>query len=372
MPQVTINLDAIHRNVNLCRALLRPETKLCLLLKCDAYGHGFTAVAESLARNLPDYVAIETNADARALRELYPTLPVLRLYAAGAEETRAATAWNVEETIVDPGHARLLSEIARQTGRTIHVHVDVDTGMGRLGILHERAADQILEFSRLPGLALAGVMTHCPVADDPDDGFTHLQLERLIAIRKALALAGVRPLFHMAASAAIFVSAEYHLDMVRLGVIAFGGYPTPRFRQLVTLEPTMRWEARIVTIRDMPAGWSIGYGRTRILDRPMRVATLDVGYSHGYLRDFSAKGIVLVHGKRAPVVGRVSMNLTTIDVSHVPEARVNDSVVLLGRQGGEEISYDELAAWGATIPNEIMTMAGKQNPRSYRAASEGR
>ncbi|MBE7557976.1 alanine racemase [bacterium] len=365
MPELTIDLSAIHANVKLCRALLRPETQLCLLLKCDAYGHGFSAVAESLAGRMPDYVAIETNAEAQLLCSLYPSLPILRLYAAGADDTRAATAWNVEETIVDAGHAELLSRIARETGRPIRVHVDVDTGMGRLGILYDSAVEAILAIARMPGLELAGVMTHCPVADDPDDGFTRLQHSRMIELRKALALAGLRPKLHMAASAAIFVSPEYHLDMVRLGLIAYGGYPTPRFRSLVTLTPTMQWEARIVTLRELPAGWSVGYGRTHILERPARIATLDVGYSHGYLRDFSGKGEVLVHGRRAPVVGRVSMNLTTIDVSAVPEARVYDSAVLLGRQGGEEISCDELAAWGNTIPNEIMTMTGKQNARRY-------
>lgn len=366
MPRLTITLDAIHHNMRLCRALLRPETRLCLLLKCDAYGHGFAAVADSLARNPPDAVAIETNAEAGYLRERFPQLPIIRLYAAGPDDSREATAWDVEETIVDMDHARMLSRIAGETGRAIRVHVDVDTGMGRLGILYPQAFDAVLEIAALPGLELVGVMTHCPIADDPADGFTRRQLRAMVELRKALAGRGLRPTFHMAASAAIFLSGDYHLDMVRLGVMAYGGYPVPHFRQLTTLANPMQWEARIVTIRDMPAGAGIGYGRTRILERPARIATLDVGYSHGYLRDFSNRGAVLIAGRRAPIVGRVSMNLTTVDVSAISQARTNDTAVLLGGQDGEEISHDELAAWGETIPNEIMTLAGKENPRQYR------
>ena len=369
MSHVCIDFSAIRHNIGECRRLLAPRTRLCLLFKCDAYGHGHAELAQYLRDDPPDAAAFETNDEARTLRQVFPSLPLLRLYAATRADTLEATAWDVEETIVDPGHAEMLAGVARETGRAIKVHVDIDTGMGRLGILHHEAPEFIAKVAHTPGLSLVGMMTHCPVADAPGDDFTRIQRDRMLAARAALESRGLSKIpMHMAASAAIFVSPDYHFDMVRLGVMAFGGYASPWFRERFGLRAGMQWEARLVTVRDLPAGWSVGYGRTHVLERPARVATLDVGYAYGYLRDFSAKAHVLVGGCRVPVLGRVSMNLVTVDVSTVPGARAGDTAVLLGRQGEQGIDFDDLAGWANTIPNEIMTLVGRQNRRIYGPA----
>jgi alanine racemase len=366
MPTVTINLPAIRHNIGLCRKLIKPNVLLCQLLKCDAYGHGFQQVAASLAGEMPDCLAFEINEEACFMREHYPHTPLLRLYPVDGKQTREGTQWDIEETISTFDHAREVSEVGVATGRPVKVHIDVDTGMGRIGILYHEAADTIQQIASLPGIKVVGIMTHCPTADEPGDTFAKEQMQRFKTVLNELTQRGITGLkAHMAASASILVSSDYHFDMVRFGLAAYGCYPVDGYMDKIKLKPAMSWHTTVSCVRELPAGWTVGYGRTHLLKEKARIATLDLGYCHGYPRTFGAKAEVLLHGQRVSVVGRISMNLVTVDVTNMPEVKAGDEAVLMGRQGEEEITAHDLGRWGNTICNEILTMVGKQNKRIW-------
>jgi alanine racemase len=267
--------------------------------------------------------------------------------------------------VADLDFARALSDAALRAERPVRCHVEVDTGMGRTGVALEGAEEFIAALTDLPGLRLASVYTHFPDADAEDLAFTSEQVGRFGALIERLEARGMAPpRVHAANSAGTVNVPEARFDWVRVGLIAYGRQP-PNARQVLDLAPVMSLKSRLVQIRDMPANASVSYGRSYVTTKPMRMGIVAVGYGHGYSWLLSNKGRMLVCGKSVPIVGRVTMDLTMVDLTDVADAQVGDEVVLFGEQGGEALPIEEVAKGSETLPYETMCTIGKRVARIF-------
>jgi alanine racemase len=249
--------------------------------------------------------------------------------------------------------------------------LEIDTGMARLGFLDSKINHWLPELRKLKAVKLHGIFSHFSDAESANEDYTDNQLKNFLTVTERFREVSLAPLLtHMAKSAAIITLPESHLAMVRPGLMLYGIYPSPSLVKEIRLKPVLTWKSRILQLKRLPRGSSIGYGRTFTTKRESLIGTLPVGYGDGYKRIFSNRASVLVRGKRAPVVGRVSMDLTMIDVTDIAKVEQGDEVVLLGRQDGGEISADELAAWADTISYEIFTSIGARVPRIHQHSQE--
>jgi alanine racemase len=287
------------------------------------------------------------------------------------DEIADAVDQGIDPTVADVEFARLLSAEAVRRLRPVRFHVEIDTGMGRIGVREENAANFLATVRVLPNLRLASVYTHFPDADAEDLSFAREQTARFRAIIDALAAAGGRPpRVHAANSSGTVNLPEARFDWLRVGLIAYGVHP-PHDRAQPALAPVMSLRSRIVQVRELPAGTSISYGRTYRTSRLSRIAVVPVGYGHGYSWLLSNRGQMLLAGRRVPIVGRVTMDLTMIDCTDVPHVAVGDEVVLFGEQAGAglpvaTLSVEEVAGWSETLPYEILCTLGKRVTRIYR------
>ena len=357
---VEIEADALRYNARLVRARLGPEIELLAVVKADAYGHGMLGVAKALADEV-DLFGVANLAEAIALREAL-SHPIVILGPALPEEQPA---------IVRRGFIPSLStlEEAQQFNRfagegKLEINFKVDTGMGRMGVPQHEAMALFKKVSAFPHLQVHSVSTHLPVSNE-DETFTREELRgfsRLVRQMRAEVPGDYK--VHALQTAGVMAFADEPFDIVRPGMLLYGISSLPEFQD--KLRPAMNWKTRIALIRKMPAGHGISYGRTFITPREMRVATLSAGYADGYPRHLSNRGAaVLVRGQRCPLLGRVTMDLIMIDVSHVGDAVVGDEVILMGRQNEEEIPCAELAERADTITWEITTRIGSRVRRVY-------
>ena len=293
-------------------------------------------------------------------------LPIVALSPLLPAEIGDAVASEIDPTVADEAFARELSRAAGRAGRPVRFHVEIDTGMGRVGVREEHAEAFLESVSALPGLRLASVYTHFPDADAADRSFAAAQVERFTALLGRLERKGLRPpRAHAANSAGTVNLPAAHFDMVRVGLVAYGVHP-PHDQAMPPLAPVMSLRSRLVQVRDLPAGATVSYGRTYTTARPSRIGVVPVGYGHGYSWLLSNRGQMLLAGRRVPIVGRVTMDLTMVDVTDVPGAAVGDEVVLFGEQAGAAIPVEEFAAWSETLAYEVMCTLGKRVPRLYR------
>jgi len=259
-----------------------------------------------------------------------------------------------------------LNEEGRKRNKKIAVHVKVDTGMGRIGIPIREALEFIRWVARQPFLDLEGLFTHFAAADEADAVYTRKQIEEFLHLLGELERKGIKiPLRHAGNSAAAMLFPQGHFDMIRLGISMYGYYPNPELSWPLHLQPVATWKTRLIYVKKVPAGFAISYGCTFITSRPTTVGTLPLGYADGYWRLLSNNGDVLVRGRKAPVIGRVCMDQTMVDLTGIPEAKEGDEVVLIGEQGGEVISADDLARQVGTISYEVLTSLGRRVPRIY-------
>jgi alanine racemase len=368
MPRPTvaeIDLAAIIENLNTLRSALKPETEVIGVVKADAYGHGLVEVSRTLASAGVKRFAVAIVEEAMALLDAGVPGRFLVLGAPLIEQVEEIAAHDFEAMISDLQFARLLDAAARRHKRRIGVHLKFDTGMGRLGFHPEEAVEITRQIAAYPSLRIIGAMTHFPTADVPEGrDFTREQVAITRRIRQELEAAGFHiPLWHAANSCAILTLPESHLDAVRPGLALYGGVrrdmTSLKFRQAMSLK------TRIVQVRDLPAGHSVSYGRTFITKRPTRIAVLPIGYADGFSRGHSNKGQVLIRGRRAPIAGRICMDMTLVDITDIRTAAPGDEVVLYGRQGDEEITIRDAAESLGTVPYEVMTSIGSRVPRTY-------
>jgi alanine racemase len=375
---VEIDLSAIRDNLRAIRSLVGPAVEIIGVVKADAYGHGAVAVGRTLAAEGVKRFGVALVEEGAALREAGIPGDVLVLGALPPEQAPEVVEHGFEAAVSDLDFARRLDEVSRRRrGRPVGVHVKLDTGMGRFGFPPERALEVIGEVAGLRGLRLVGAMTHFPSADEAGSGppapgsdgveFTRRQIGAFLKIREAVAAAGIRaPLWHAANSAGILLYPESRLDAVRPGLALYGGFPAAQVPPPTKLRQAMTLKTRIVLIRDFAAGATLGYGRTFRTARASRIAALPIGYADGFSRANSNRGQALVRGRRAPIVGRVSMDTVLVDVTDVAGAQAGDEAVLYGRQGEAEISIVEAAERLGTIPYELMTALTARVPRVWR------
>jgi alanine racemase len=299
------------------------------------------------------------------LRQAGCRLPIVALSPLLPSEIREAVAHELDPTVCDLDFARELSAEAVRTGRAVRCHVEVDTGMGRTGVSESQAEAFLGTLAALPGLRLASLFMHFPDADAEDLTFAEDQVRRFRALVARLAARGIEaPRLHAANSAGVVNMPGARFDWVRVGLLAYGHRP-PHMRAKLELAPVMSFKSRLVQVRDLPAGAPISYGRSYVTERPMRVGVVAVGYGHGYSWLLSNRGQMLVRGRRVGIVGRVTMDLTMVDLTPVPEAGVGDDVVLFGDQDGASLPLEEVAEGSRTLPYEIMCTIGKRVTRIY-------
>ncbi len=360
-PYVEIDLAALRWNWAQARALASPGCRLLPVVKADAYGHGMAAVARELEGAGGAWgLAVSGLEEALELRGAAGILlPVLLLLGVRPEEAAEAVRAKLTPVLFDLGEAEALNRAAAAQGVRQPVHVKIDTGMGRLGFSPRDLTGALPRLAALKNLEVEGVCSHLATAD-ADETFSLEQLSRFQTALSAFRRAGLSPaLNHLANSAALMGIQGIHLNLCRPGIMLYGGYPSEALRRRVSLRPVMRVAARVLQVKEMGCGESVSYGRTYTCPGRERVAVIGCGYAHGYSRALSNKASVLIRGQRAPVRGRVCMNAFMVDVSAVPEAQPGDEAVLLGAQGGETVSAEELAEMSGTISYELFCALGR-------------
>ena len=355
-----IDTAALRHNARIARERAGTAAALLAVVKANAYGHGLAGVAEALAGDAQLF-GVANLREAIQAREVIPQ-PVLIMGPALPAERAEIVARRFIASVSSSAEAAEFSEVAR--GQSVAVNCTVDTGMGRMGMHESDAVPEVKRIAELPNVRIHSISTHLPAGDE-DAEFTRTQLSRFDAL-----MARIRSempgdyLIHALPSAGVISFSDSAYDAVRAGLMLYGISPMPEFQK--TLRPALTLKARVVLVRDLPAGASISYGRTFITQRPIRVATLGVGYADGLPRAISNRGAaVLIGGQRCAVLGRVTMDLTVVDVTHLPEVQAGDEVVLIGRQGREEILATEVAKRASTIAWEIFTGIGTRVARVY-------
>jgi alanine racemase len=389
---VEVDLEAIRRNLARIRSLVEPA-RILAVVKSEAYGHGLVPTARLAVQEGVWGLGVATVEEGLALRAAGLGQPVLVLGPVLPAQMDAAIEAGLALVVFDLPLAVELSRRALARGRRVPVHVKVDTGLGRLSVATDQAACFVQELRTLPGLDLEGIYSHLADAEGLDQSYTLLQYRRFRDCTEALERQGLcPPLRHLAGSAAAMLLAPTRLDLVRLGIAMYGLWPAAETRLLMLardkdlhdiladqmengagtdalegfLVPALTWKTVVVQVKEVPAGSFVGYGCTFETRRPTRIAVLPLGYYEGYDRRLSNCAEVLIRGQRAPVVGRVCMNLTMVDVTDVPGASPGDEVVLLGQQGSARISAEEMAARVGTINYEVVTRIPRHIPRLYR------
>jgi len=368
-----IDLAAVRHNLRALRSLTAPGVETIAVVKADAYGHGAVPVARTLASAGVTRFAVALVEEATALRDAGVPGTFLVLGALPQDSLMDIVNCGFEVALGDMASARCLAEAARSRGQPATAHLAFDTGMGRVGFREADTLERISAVTSMPGLSITGAMTHFPSADEPGaDEFTLQQIRVFLYMRDQAQTAGIKiPLWHAANSAAVLRFPESHLDAIRPGLALYGGNPCCSARPPVELRQVMTFKTQIAHVREMPAGATISYGRAYRTRRPSRIAVLPVGYADGYRRGLSHRAHVLVRGRCAPVVGRVTMDMIMVDVTDIPGASTGDEVVLYGRQGAEEISIEDVAELLDTIPYEVMTAVSARVPRVYVGLPRG-
>ncbi|HHX74203.1 MAG TPA: alanine racemase [Firmicutes bacterium] len=363
-----IDLRAVAHNVRQFRALIPAETKLLAIVKANAYGHGAVPVARAAVAAGADWLGVGMLEEAAELRDHGLDVPILILGFTPAYYAPYLLEYKVTPSLFTPEEALAFSEAAVRAGRTMDVHVKVDTGMTRVGCYPaESAADFVAFAAALPGLRVTGLYTHFAAADSHDLTFARRQLQCFLDLSANLQAQGIRiPLRHAANSAGVINFPEAALDMVRIGIGLYGLFPSAETRQdVVRLQPVMSLKAKLIYVKEVPAGTGISYGSTYVTEKPSRIATLNIGYGDGYNRRLSNRGQVLVRGRRAPVVGRICMDQTMICVDGITGVKTGDTALLFGRDQAAELHVDEVAGWLDTINYEVVTAVSRRVPRVY-------
>jgi alanine racemase len=367
---VEVNLEAIAHNVRAIKQHIGPRVGLMAVVKANAYGHGALEVARTALQHGAGRLAVARAAEGIHLREAGISAPILVMGYTLIHDIGAAIAHGLTLTVNDLASAEAVSALAGRLGRAIPVHVKVDTGMGRFGLLPDEVLPFVDRLAALPGVWAEGLCTHFATADRADKEYTRHQFQVFQAVRARLEAANHRiPIGHVANSAATLDLPEMHLDAVRAGIALYGLRPSSEVEPAVALRPALSLKSHVARVRTLPAGSGISYGRTYVTPRAMPVALVPVGYGDGYHRLLSNRGAVLINGRRAPIVGRVCMDQFVVDVSQAGPVALGSKVVLIGRQGEECITAEEVAGWAETINYEVTTALLPRVPRLYRGAA---
>ena len=356
-----VNLQDIAFNTQqFCRLIGRSQ--LMAVVKANAYGHGSLEIAHTVLANGASWLAVAIPEEGVRLRRAGIAAPILVLGAVGPE-SRICVAKDLAVTLYEPQIARILANVSRKLQKTAKVHIKVDTGMTRLGIPDGAAVEFIRNVTRLPGLEVQGVFTHFADAENPNQEYLQWQWQRFERVINALKREGIKiPCYHAANTAAAMFLPQSHLDMVRVGLGLYGMYPNGR--RSIPLRPALSLKTRIAALKHVPAGTAVSYGCTYVTWRETSLAVLPIGYADGLSRKLSNKGHVLIAGQPCPIVGKVTMDHTIVDVGDLPVS-VGDEVVLIGTSGHEQVTAQDWAGWMDTINYEVTCLISSRVERIY-------
>lgn len=359
-----IDLAALRHNYEEIKKNIRGGAKLCAVVKADAYGHGALAVARVAVEAGASYLAVATLGEAIELREAGFTQPILLLGLVLPDEARDIVDYDVTQVVCELPLAEAISREAVRQHKTAKVHLAVETGMGRIGIHPEEIGALAAAVKQLPNIEIEGMFSHFAMADSKDKAYTKGQLAKFKQALKAVEDAGVRPkIRHIAESAAILEIPEAYYDMVRVGVIQYGMWPSDEVTHPIDLRPVMKVCAKVVFLKNVHPGESIGYGREFIAERESRIATLPIGYADGYIRAYGNGGYVSFGGRKAPIAGRVCMDQVMVDVTDLPDVKEGDTAVLFG---DDTVTVGTAAKWLNTINYEVTCLISPRVPRVYK------
>lgn len=367
--KAVVSLDAIAHNFAEMKKNIAKGTKIVAVIKADGYGHG----AEAIARLIEDYdyiwgFAVATPEEALQLRTFGVKKPILILGIVFEEYFTQMIAKEIRLTVCTYEMAQKLSEEAQRQGRDVHIHIGLDTGMSRIGFAdRQESVEEIKKISQLPNLKIEGMFTHFARADETDRSPAIDQLNRYLNFAKLLEDAGIQiPMKHCSNSAGIIRVPEANLNAVRAGITIYGIYPSNEVeRDIVKLIPAMELKSHISYIKTVEPGAAFSYGGTFTAKKEMKVATIPVGYADGYPRSLSNKGWVLIHGKKAPILGRVCMDQFMVDITKIPDAKAGDEVILIGKDGKEFISIEKFGDLSGRFSYEFACDISKRVPRVY-------
>jgi alanine racemase len=359
-----IDHEALRFNLRQIRKLIGPHAKILVSVKAEGYGHGAVSISRTALASGADWLGVSHVKEALELRSFFPEVPILILSSGMSGHTHHIIRNRLTPVVCSLEIARDLAKTALAAGITANVHVMVDTGMGRIGVWHENCLQFLEKISRIKGIKVEGLASHFAAADYPNSSFTDRQLEDFLKVAQEAGDMGIDiPILHIANSGALINIAETHLDMVRPGIMIYGVYPAPHYRTRVELKPVLSLKTQIAYLKTVEPGRTISYGLTFMAMKKSRVATLPIGYGDGFSRAHSNKGEVLIRGKRAPIIGIVTMDQMMVDVTGIDGVAVGDEAVLIGEQGGDRITAEEIAERIGTISYEVLAQLGKRVSR---------
>ncbi len=360
--KAVVNLGAVAYNVAEIRKRIGNGREIMAVVKADGYGHGAAEVSLSALKNGANSLGVAVPEEGEQLRRAGVDVPITVLGLIQPEEAYKVIDFDLEQTICSFEVAEALNRIASNEGTVVNVHIKIDTGMGRVGVQPGDALAFVRGIEKFKNLSIRGIFSHFSCADEVDKTFARRQVETFDGVVRAIEASGVKiPKKHLANSAAILDLPEAYYDLVRPGIMIYGLYPSPEVSHSIELKPAMTFMTKVMFVKKVPSGSSISYGRTFTTEKETLVATLPVGYADGYSRLLSGRGEVLIKGCRAPLIGRICMDMCMIDVSEIENVQPGDEVILFG--GG--LPADEVAERLGTINYEVVCAVGKRVPRVY-------
>jgi alanine racemase len=366
-----IDLDAIAFNIRAFKRHVGEKVELIAVVKANAYGHGAIPVAEAALAAGAERLAVHRMIEGVELRKAGIQAPILIMGYTPPDGAELAATWQLTPSLMTLEFARALSARATALGLKIPVHIKVDSGMSRYGLMPEEVVEFLQSISGLPGISLEGLFTHFATADWTDQSYTRQQLSVFNQVRTETRQAGFEfPLVHAANSAAMLKLTEAHFDAVRPGIAMYGLEPSKEWAPPIEIRPALTLKSLVSRVRLLPAGAGVSYGRTYITSQPAVAALVPVGYGDGFHRILSNKGSVLIRGRRAPILGRVCMDQFVVDVSDIPQVQQDDEVVLVGQQGEARIRAEEVAALAGTLNYEVTTALLPRVGRIYTKGGE--
>ena len=363
---VEVDLDAVAHNVRVIRKYLG-DVKMLAVVKAHGYGLGAVECAREIAANGVDYLGVVMLDEAYELRRAGIDAPILNTGAIYADQADYVLDLGIEQMLYQHDVAGALSKAAQRLNSKARVHVKIDTGMSRFGFHFTKAAAEIARLVTIPNLEIVGAFTHFPMSDAVDKSFALLQIERMNNVKAELESAGIRiPIWHMANSGGTLDLPQAHFDMVRVGLMNYGYWPSFDVRNPFVLKPAMSVRARIVAVRHIERGDTVGYGRKFMAEKDERIGVLPLGYADGYDRKLSKTGEVLCRGRRFPIIGGLCMDAAFIKITDMPDISVGDVVTLMGRDGEQEISPHDIAGLIGSVSYEVIARFGRRLPRVYK------
>lgn len=363
-----IDLNAILHNINETKKKIGQNVKIMAIIKANGYGHGATVLGYFL-KNQVDYYGVATIEEAMELRVNGIELPILILGYTSPSQYLEIVENNITQTVYTLEMAEEMSKVGATCGKNAKIHIALDTGMTRIGFqADETGILEIEDILSLSNLVVEGLFTHFACADESDKTYSKLQIDRYDNFALLLEEKGIHiPIKHMCNSAGIMEFDHHHFDMVRSGIITYGLYPSENVnKNAVKLKPALEWKTHVINVKTVDAGYGVSYGITYITKNKTKIATLSVGYADGYLRALSSKARVLIHGEYAPVIGRICMDQMMIDVTHIDNVKIEDKVTLVGKDGNNIISIEELADMAGSFNYEFACGIGNRVTRIYK------